>query len=300
MIIYRKDGESMSILTIKNLSKSYKKQKILDDISLTIDSPGIWALVGPNGVGKTTFLNVLTNILPADSGSIELVGKLNRNFRIFKEVSYLQDNTVLFEYLTGYDHLKYVCDVNKINKARIKEVADYVGMTNYLKKVVGNYSLGMKQHLLLAMAIVNKPKLLLLDEPLNGLDPSSAILMRKILLELAENGTTIILSSHNLSEIDRVTKQILFLKDKKIIQINTTNYETVYYYLALSDSEKGKLILSENGFLVNEESGKLKIQLKGRSLSNVISILQNHQLNIYDIEKEITGSEKLYEELFEL
>lgn len=289
MIIYRKDGESMSILTIKNLSKSYKKQKILDDISLTIDSPGIWALVGPNGVGKTTFLNVLTNILPADSGSIELVGKLNRDSRIFKEVSYLQDNTVLFEYLTGYDHLKYVCDVNKINKARIKEVADYVGMTNYLKKVVGNYSLGMKQHLLLAMAIVNKPKLLLLDEPLNGLDPSSAILMRKILLELAENGTTIILSSHNLSEIDRVTKQILFLKDKKIIQINTTNYETVYYYLALSDSEKGKLILSENGFLVNEESGKLKIQLKGRSLSNVISILQNHQLNIYDIEKEITG-----------
>ncbi|MBD8025378.1 ABC transporter ATP-binding protein [Ureibacillus sp. Re31] len=290
----------MSILTIKNLSKSYKKQKILDDISLTIDSPGIWALVGPNGVGKTTFLNVLTNILPADSGSVELVGKPNRDFRIFREVSYLQDNTVLFEYLTGYDHLKYVCDVNKINKARIKEVADYVGMTNYLKKVVGNYSLGMKQHLLLAMAIINKPKLLFLDEPLNGLDPSSAILMRKILIELAENGTTIILSSHNLSEIDRVTKQILFLKDKKIIQINTANYETVYYYLALSHSEKGKLILSENGFLVNEESGKLKIQLKDRSLSNVISILQNHQINIYDIEKEITGSEKLYEELFEL
>lgn len=290
----------MSILTIKNLSKSYKKQKILDDISLTIDSPGIWALVGPNGVGKTTFLNVLTNILPADSGSVELVGKPNRDFRIFRKVSYLQDNTVLFEYLTGYDHLKYVCDVNKINKARIKEVADYVGMTNYLKKVVGNYSLGMKQHLLLAMAIINKPKLLFLDEPLNGLDPSSAILMRKILIELAENGTTIILSSHNLSEIDRVTKQILFLKDKKIIQINTANYETVYYYLALSHSEKGKLILSENGFLVNEESGKLKIQLKDRSLSNVISILQNHQINIYDIEKEITGSEKLYEELFEL
>lgn len=290
----------MSILTIKNLSKSYKKQKILDDISLTIDSPGIWALVGPNGVGKTTFLNVLTNILPADSGSVELVGKPNRDFRIFRKVSYLQDNTVLFEYLTGYDHLKYVCDVNKINKARIKEVADYVGMTNYLKKVVGNYSLGMKQHLLLAMAIINKPKLLFLDEPLNGLDPSSAILMRKILIELAENGTTIILSSHNLSEIDRVTKQILFLKDKKIIQINTANYETVYYYLALSHSEKGKLILSENGFLVNEESGKLKIQLKDRSLSNVISVLQNHQINIYDIEKEITGSEKLYEELFEL
>ena len=280
----------MSILAIKNLSKSYKKQKVLDDISLTIDSPGIWALVGPNGVGKTTFLNVLTNILSANSGSVELVGKPNKDFRVFKEVAYLQDNTVLFEYLTGYDHLKYVCEVNKISKARINEVAEYVGMTNYLKKVVGNYSLGMKQHLLLAMALVNKPKLLFLDEPLNGLDPTSAILMRKILLELADKGTTIILSSHDLAEIDRVTKQILFLKDKKILQINMADHESVSYYLTLTDSEKGKSYLTNNGFLVSEQNGKLKFELKDHSLSTVISVLQDHQIEIYDIEKEIIGS----------
>ena len=298
--MFRKEGESLSILAIKNLSKSYKKQKVLDDISLTIDSPGIWALVGPNGVGKTTFLNVLTNILSAYSGSVELVGKPNKDFRVFKEVAYLQDNTVLFEYLTGYDHLKYVCEVNKISKARINEVAEYVGMTNYLKKVVGNYSLGMKQHLLLAMALVNKPKLLFLDEPLNGLDPTSAILIRKILLELADKGTTIILSSHNLAEIDRVTKQILFLKDKKILQINMADHESVSYYLTLMDSEKGKSYLTNNGLLVSEQNGKLKFELKDHSLSTVIGVLQDHQIEIYDIEKEIIGSEKLYEELFEL
>lgn len=296
----RREDESLSILAIKNLSKRYKKQTVLDNISLTIDSPGIWALVGPNGVGKTTFLNVLTNILPANSGSVELVGKPNKDFRVFKEVAYLQDNTVLFEYLTGYDHLKYVCEVNKISKVRINEVAEYVGMTNYLKKAVGNYSLGMKQHLLLAMALVNKPKLLFLDEPLNGLDPTSAILMRKILLELADKGTTIILSSHNLSEIDRVTKQILFLKDKKILQINMADHESVSYYLTLTDSEKGKSYLTNNGFLVSEQNGKLKFELKDHSLSTVISVLQDHQIEIYDIEKEIIGSEKLYEELFEL
>lgn len=287
-------------LAIKNLSKSYKKQKVLDDISLTIDSPGIWALVGPNGVGKTTFLNVLTNILSANSGSVELVGKSNKDYKVFKEVAYLQDNSVLFEYLTGYDHLKYVCEVNKISKTRINEVAEYVGMTNYVKKVVGNYSLGMKQHLLLAMALVNKPKLLFLDEPLNGLDPTSAILMRKILLELAEQGTTIILSSHNLAEIDRVTKQILFLKDKKILQINMEDHESVSYYLTLSDSEKGIAYLTNNGLLVREENGKLKFERKDHSLSTVISVLQDQQIEIYDIEKDITGSEKLYEELFEL
>ena len=208
----------MAILAVKNLSKSYKNQKVLKDINITIDSPGIWALVGPNGSGKTTFLNVVNNLLPATEGTVKLVGKSNTDVTVFKEVSFLQDNTVLFEYLSGYDHLKYICDVHNLKKKQIEEVAEYVGMKSYLMKKVGDYSLGMKQHLLLAMSIINQPKLLFLDEPLNGLDPTSAILMRKILLELAEKGTTIILSSHNLAEIDKVTKQIIFLKDGQLLQ----------------------------------------------------------------------------------
>ena len=203
---------------MKNLSKRFKKQLVINDISLTIDTPGIWALVGPNGVGKTTLLNLFTNLIPATSGTVQLVGKSNKDHTVFKEVSFLQDNTVLFDYLTGYDHLKYICDVHNLPKKRIHEIATYVGMESYLKKTAGDYSLGMKQHLLLAMAIVNNPKLLLLDEPLNGLDPTSAILIRKILVELAENGTTIILSSHNLAEVDRVTKNIIFLKGGRLIK----------------------------------------------------------------------------------
>ena len=156
----------MSVLQVKNLTKVYKTHKVLDNVSLTINGPGIWALVGPNGVGKTTFLNVITNILPATSGTVELLGMTNNDPNVFKEVSFLQDNSILFEYLTGYDHLKYVCDVQNLDISRVQEVAKYVGMENYLHKTVGKYSLGMKQHLLLAMAIVNKPKLLLLDEPL--------------------------------------------------------------------------------------------------------------------------------------
>lgn len=113
----------MTILDIENLTKNYKNFKVLNDISLTIDRPGIWALVGPNGVGKTTFLNVVTNIIPATSGHVALVGKSNKNPSIFKKVAFLQDNTVLFDYLTGYDHLKYICDVQGIEKKRIKEVA---------------------------------------------------------------------------------------------------------------------------------------------------------------------------------
>ena len=288
----------MAIFEVHDLSKSYKSHQVLDKISLTIDSPGIWALVGPNGVGKTTFLNVVTNILPATSGTVELMGKSNKDPSVFKEVAFLQDNTVLFDYLTGYDHLKYICDVQKIHKKRIKEVTEYVGMESYLKKTVGNYSLGMKQHLLLAMSLINEPKLLLLDEPLNGLDPTSAILMRGILLELAEKGTTILLSSHNLAEIDRVTKQILFLKDGKLTEVNMNNFEKTYYDFVLSNYELANRILNEHGYDVEQAIEGIRLQLGNEQLDKVIDLIKGEGLVILDIRKEISGSEKLYKEIF--
>ncbi|WAA12798.1 ABC transporter ATP-binding protein [Fervidibacillus halotolerans] len=289
----------MAILSVSNLSKSYKKHLVLDEIELTIDGPGIWALVGPNGTGKTTFLNVITNILPADSGTVEMLGKSNKDPSIFKQVSFLQDNSILFDYLTGYDHLKYVCDVNQIPKTRVQEVAEYVGMENYLHKLVGNYSLGMKQHLLLAMSLVNHPKLLFLDEPLNGLDPTSSILMRKILRELADQGTTILLSSHNLAEIDRVTKQILFLKDGKLIEKDLSEHEITFYHFIVSNQTKAMELLSDKYETDNIPNG-LKVQLSNHQLNTVIDLFKEHQIDIFDIEKEVTGSEKLYQEIFEV
>ena len=280
------------------MSKVYKNHQVLDGISLTIDAPGIWALVGPNGVGKTTFLNVITNILPATSGTVELMGKTNKDSSVFKEVAFLQDNTVLFEYLTGYDHLKYICDVQKIPKTKVQEVSEYVGMEGYLKKTVGNYSLGMKQHLLLAMALINEPKLLLLDEPLNGLDPTSAILMRGILLELAAKGTTILLSSHNLAEIDRVTKQILFLKDGKLTEVDMDNFEDVYYEFVLSNHEAAHRVLKDQGYEVQLVAQAIRLQLGNEQLDNVIELIKGEGIQILDIQKEITGSEKLYKEIF--
>lgn len=288
----------MVVLAVRDLSKVYKSHQVLDGISLTIDAPGIWALVGPNGVGKTTFLNVVTNILPATSGTVELMGKSNKDSSVFKEVAFLQDNTVLFDYLTGYDHLKYICDVQKLPKTKVKEVTEYVGMESYLKKTVGNYSLGMKQHLLLAMALINEPKLLLLDEPLNGLDPTSAILMRGILLELAEKGTTILLSSHNLAEIDRVTKQILFLKDGKLTEVDMDNFEDVYYEFVLSNHEAAHRVLKDQGYEVQLAAQAIRLQLGNEQLDNVIELIKGEGIQILDIQKEITGSEKLYKEIF--
>jgi ABC-2 type transport system ATP-binding protein len=118
-------GETLERLVLDGLTKKYKNQLVLDSIDLEISAPGIWALVGPNGVGKTTLLNCITNLLRPDAGSIRIMGKSNQNPKVFKELAYLQDNSVLFDYLTGYDHLKYIRDVHKLSKEKILEVAKY-------------------------------------------------------------------------------------------------------------------------------------------------------------------------------
>lgn len=286
------------MLEIKGISKSYKNQKVLNAISYSFEEAGIWALVGPNGVGKTTLLNCITNILNVDEGTVTVGGISNKNPAIFKKLSYLQDNNVLFDELTGYDHLTYVREVHKLPKKRVQEVADYVGISSYLKKKVGNYSLGMKQHLLLAMAILPKPKVILLDEPLNGLDPSSAILMRKILLELAAKGTIIILSSHNLAEVDKVTQNILFLKDGKLQEVDTGQHERIIYSFRLSNSTKGKELIENYGEKVWVEEDILKVETKPRHVAPILSLLHQENILVEDIAKETTGTEALYEELF--
>lgn len=260
-------GEELERLVLNGLTKKYKNQLVLDSIDLEISAPGIWALVGPNGVGKTTLLNCITNLLCHDAGSVRIMGKSNQNPKVFKELAYLQDNSVLFDYLTGYDHLKYIRDVHKLPKNRIQEVAIYVGMESYLKKKVGDYSLGMKQHLLLAMAILPQPKVILLDEPLNGLDPSSAILMRKILGELASNGATIILSSHNLAEVDKVTTKVLFLKDAKLTLVDTSEHERIVYRLRVANSEKAFELIKEYGEKTWFDKGLIHVETKTHHLA---------------------------------
>lgn len=288
----------MTILQLNELSKQYKQQTVIDHIDLTIEQQGIYALVGPNGVGKTTLLNCICNIIPANSGAVNLLGQSNKSHHVFKHVAYLQDNTILFHYLTGYDHLKFISDTHRLPKKRIFEVADYVGMSDYLNKKVGDYSLGMKQHLLVAIALVNQPKLLIMDEPLTGLDPSSAIRIRKILLDLDQKGTTIILSSHNLAEIDRVTNQILFLKDGKIIEINRANHLETAYLFQLSDQDRAKQLLIDSGYNLLENATSLKVKIDEAQLDSCIQMLHNHGLSILDLQKEVSGSEQLYQKYY--
>ncbi|MDW0116596.1 ABC transporter ATP-binding protein [Sporosarcina thermotolerans] len=286
------------ILSVKDVYKSYGKEQVLKGITFEIEEPQIIALVGPNGSGKSTLMNIITNLLPADKGEITVLGKNNRDPNIFREISFMQDNTVLYEYLTGYDHLQFICDVQGLPKKQLLETADRIGITSYLNKKVKNYSLGMKQHLLLAMAVVNKPKLMILDEPLNGLDPTSAIRVRELLLALRDEGTTILLSSHNLAEIDRVTSSILFLKKGNLIKENMAEFEQVRYQIAVDQTAKAEKALVAAGVPVELVDGRLHIYRRDVALSNVLQVLERENIVIDDIEKKVFGSEERYRKIF--
>lgn len=287
------------IVQVDSLTKKYKKEWILKGIQFEIDQPKIVALVGPNGSGKTTLFNCMTNLLSINSGTIKLLEKNHTETSLFYDVSYLQDNRILYENLSAYDHLKFICNVMKQPSSKIMEVAERVGMESYLKKPVQKLSLGMKQHLLLAMAIINNPKLLLMDEPLNGLDPSSAINMRKILLELHQEGTTIIISSHNLDEIDRLTDTIFFMKDGLILEESLKNYNMKQCFLNVSDLAKAKVILEGQSlpFEVNEDN-QIVLHDHGASFQEIITQLYQHNILIEDIDIKRIGAEKRYLELF--
>ncbi len=287
------------ILAVQEIHKSYGKQRVLNNISFTIEEPQIVALVGPNGSGKSTLLNIITNLVEADEGQVTILNESNQNPQIFKNVSYMQDNSVLYDYLTGYDHLQFIANVQGLSKAQIIKTAERVGMDSYLNKRVGKYSLGMKQHLLLTMAILNEPELLILDEPLNGLDPTSAIRVRNLLVELYEEGTTILLSSHNLSEIDRVTSNILFLKDGQLIKEDLTELKKINYeFFVDNPAQVTELLLNLDVTVIETGDDFVSFHLKEVSLNDIVLELMKQNIELLDIQKKVIGSEDRYQEIF--
>ena len=286
----------MAVLKVTNLTKNYGKQEVLKGINLLLEEPGIYALIGPNGSGKTTLFNTISNLLKPTSGEIEVVGKKNTDASIFYEVSFLKDNRVLYEYLSGYDHLTFIQSAQKLPKERVDEVIKKMQIGHYVHKKVGDYSLGMKQSLLIAMAMLNKPKLMILDEPLNGLDPTSVIKVRYLLKELAENGTTILISSHTLSEIDLITDNIMFLKDGRIVEEKIEIANGNIYAINVENTDNLEKILE--GFEYKIEDNLLKVNLPEKDIFEFLTIFHENQIKYLDISKVKRGTEDRYMEMF--
>jgi len=287
----------MPSLYIKNLTKRYGKNLVLNNLSLELEKADVWALVAPNGTGKTTFLDCITNLITYQSGQITINKIDNKDNAIFKKLSYLQDSTILFPHLTGLDHLKFVLNIQKLPKRKINEIVSLTKIDKFYKRAVKTYSLGMKQRLLLAISLINSPNILLLDEPFNGLDPTSQMELRIMLKEISEMGTLVILSTHFLGEISQLTNKLLFLKDKKIIKKIVEDEFLIYAINTTSNDETLKIL---SPFVVGAEIEKDMIicQFKKNSFDDAIREIQSKGIRLIKIREHINASEQMYQRLF--
>lgn len=288
----------MKILSVKNVTKSFGKHMVLDDVSLEIDKPKILALVAPNGAGKSTLLNIIANIINANSGTVEVLGQSNKNHKIFNNFSYMIDNSILYPYLTGLDHIKFVSETHKLPKTAVREVSDFIGITHFLTKKTRDYSLGMKQQLLFAMSIINKPDLLILDEPFNGLDPSNIIKIRDIIYDYNQkDGKTVMLSSHNLSQIDMITDEVVFIKDGKLLEENIGNLQQNFINITMDRPLEPTIAKRIREYGIEVDDSNVILNQDKFDMPSVISELSKAG-KIVHIKSEQRGSEERYRQLY--
>ena len=196
-----------NLLMTNNLCKHFKKQKANDNISITVRKNTIYGLLGPNGAGKSTLLKMITGMITPSSGEIFLNGKAWQRSDL-TSIGALIEAPPIYENLTALENLKVRALLCNVPNRRIAEVLSIVQLTNTGKKKSGKFSMGMKQRLGIAMALLNNPKLLILDEPTNGLDPIGVKDFRDLIRSFPQKGITVILSSHILSEVEQVADDI--------------------------------------------------------------------------------------------
>ena len=196
-----------TILKTKNLCKKFNDQIAVNQVSLSIQKNSIYGLLGPNGAGKSTTLKMITGIMMPTSGTIEFNGREWTREHL-NDIGALIEMPPLYENLTAYENLKVKTTLLGCSDKRIEEVLQIVGLTHTGKKRAGQFSLGMKQRLGIANALISQPKLLILDEPTNGLDPIGIEEMRTLIQSFPAKGITVILSSHNLSEVQQIVDHI--------------------------------------------------------------------------------------------
>lgn len=286
------------ILKLEHVSKSFGDKQVLNDINLDIQVPQIIGLVAPNGYGKTTLFNIISNLEKYDSGKISVFSKDNRDEEIFNHLAYLQDNRILYDSLTAREHLSFVAHCHNVKSQKITDVCDKLKISSYLDKRVKHYSLGMKQHLLLAIALVSEPKLLILDEPLNGLDPSSVKLFREIMMDLLKSGVTIIISSHNLYEIEKLTSTVLFLHNCQIIKSSEIDVSVEYLYILENICAIEDELVESNFTWTKQNSIEFCFVFDDFQKEKFETICHTNNVKIYDCIQKTSKIESAYFSLF--
>lgn len=234
------------ILEVKELSKVIKKKEILNNISFDIYENEIVGFIGPNGAGKSVTMKCIAGLYYPTTGFIKICNKdvIKEHGEAMSNLGISIESPSLYPQLNGFDHFKLIAQYKNATKEDIDNAIKFSNLNQNLQKKTEHYSMGMKQRLALSLAILKKPKLLILDEPTNGLDPDSIFRLRNELLKLKNEGLSILFSSHTLTEVESICDRIIFIKNGLIIDEldNSKNHKEIRYKFYVSDVDKAILI----------------------------------------------------------
>lgn len=256
-----------TILSISKLNKRYGLVQAVKNVSLDIQKGNVYGILGPNGSGKSTTLGIVLNVVNKTSGDYQWFGGAMQTHEALKKVGAIIERPNFYPYMTARENLELVCKIKNINYAKVTEKLELVGLIERKDSKFSTFSLGMKQRLAIASALLNDPEILILDEPTNGLDPQGIHQIRDIIKKIAALGTTILLASHLLDEVEKVCSHVLILRKGEVLYSGLVDGMTSnqgFFELQAEDNAALKLALATHPAIdkVAEENGKIFVYLK--------------------------------------
>lgn len=247
-----------TILTINHLTKKFGYLTAVKDLTFTINKGNVYGILGPNGSGKSTTLGIVLNVVNKTSGDFSWFDGYTTTHDALKKVGAIIERPNFYPYMSAYQNLKLVCKIKGVDYSKIDEKLEIVGLTDRKDSKFSTYSLGMKQRLAIASALLNDPEILILDEPTNGLDPQGIHQIRSLIKQIASQGTTILLASHLLDEVEKVCTHVVVLrKGEKLYSGRVDEMISSHGFFELKANKQDELIqLLE----ADKNFGKLKIE----------------------------------------
>ena len=253
------------VLEIQSLSKKFKRVKAVDSLDLTVDRGSVFGILGPNGSGKSTTLGMILGVINPSSGNFKWFDGV-QDHRARRRIGAILESPCFYDYLSAENNLRVVTEIKRVDKSRIDIVLDRVGLLSRKNDPFKTYSLGMKQRLAIASSLLSDPEVMILDEPTNGLDPQGIADIRELIVELANEGRTIILASHLLDEVQRICTDFAVLRlGKKIFQGRVEDLDQDKTHVEVASKNQEKLIsyLSNSRYIsaFRKEGSSFKLTL---------------------------------------
>ncbi|WP_291871548.1 ABC transporter ATP-binding protein [Maribacter sp.] len=268
-----------NILTVTNLTKKYGSLTAVKNLSFTIERGNVYGILGPNGSGKSTTLGIVLNVVNRTEGDFSWFNGTLSTHEALKKVGAIIERPNFYPYMTAVQNLKLVCKIKDVSEEKIEEKLKLVGLLDRKHSKFRTYSLGMKQRLAIASALLNDPEILILDEPTNGLDPQGIHQIREIIKKIASQGTTILLASHLLDEVEKVCSHVVILRKGEKLYAGSVDGMLAshgFFELKTREPEKLKKILEEHssfGEIKYEDgliTGFLKEELNAEDLNQTL------------------------------